>query len=126
MNSPLKSLVLLFASPVCETHFKRKVICHTPSKCVCHKITCSHLIFQDFSTEFGMFLFAIGWLYVVMMVAVVEATSPHGSILGALLTLLFYGVVPVSIGIYIMGSSARRAKNNAPNQTAPIPTDTQP
>ncbi len=55
-----------------------------------------------------MLLFAIGWLYVVLMVAVVEATSPQGSVLGALFTLLFWGVLPVGIGIYIMGSKARR------------------
>jgi hypothetical protein len=89
---------------------------------------------QDFSTEFGMFLFAIGWIYVVLMVAVVEATSPGGSVLGAVFTLLFYGVLPVGIGLYIMGSSSRRAKNveqsdaqnSAKNQAAQTLSDTQP
>jgi hypothetical protein len=55
-----------------------------------------------------MLLFAIGWFYVVLMVAVVEATSPQGTVMGAVFTLLFYGVLPVSIGLYIMGSAARR------------------
>jgi hypothetical protein len=96
---------------------KSKAICHAG-----HKITALHLIFQDFSTEFGMFLFAIGWLYVVLMVAVVEATGPSGNVLGAVFTLLFYGVLPVGIGLYIMGSSARHAKNRA----APTPSDTHP
>jgi hypothetical protein len=82
--------------------------------------------FQDFSTEFGMFLFAIGWLYVVLMVAVVEATSPQGSLLGAVFTLLFYGVLPVSIGLYISGSSARRARQRLQNQTTAAAPATQP
>ena len=30
-----------------------------------------------------MFLVAIAWIYVVLMVAVVEATSPQGTVLGA-------------------------------------------
>jgi hypothetical protein len=55
-----------------------------------------------------MLLFAIGWFYVVLMVAVVEATSPQGTVMGAVFTLLFYGVLPASIGLYIMGSAARR------------------
>jgi len=55
-----------------------------------------------------MVLVAIGWLYVVLMVAVVEAASPQGSVLGAAFTLLLYGVLPLAIIAYLYFSPARR------------------
>lgn len=55
-----------------------------------------------------MFLVAIAWIYVVLMVAVVEATSPQGTVLGALFTLLLYGVLPLGIVLYLMSSPARK------------------
>jgi hypothetical protein len=55
-----------------------------------------------------MLLVAIAWLYVVLMVAVVEATSANGTVLGALFTLLLYGVVPLGIVGYLFFSPARR------------------
>jgi uncharacterized protein (DUF58 family) len=55
-----------------------------------------------------MFLVAIAWMYVVLMVAVVEATSPQGSVLGAVFTLLLYGLLPLGIVLYLLSSPARR------------------
>jgi hypothetical protein len=55
-----------------------------------------------------MFLVAIAWMYVVLMVAVVEATSPQGTLLGAVFTLLLYGLLPLGIVIYLIASPARR------------------
>lgn len=55
-----------------------------------------------------MILVAIAWMYVVLMVAVVEATSPQGTVIGALFTLLLYGMLPLGIVLYLMGSPARR------------------
>lgn len=55
-----------------------------------------------------MFLVAIAWMYVVLMVAVVEATSPQGTVLGALFTLLLYGLLPLGIMLYLLSSPARR------------------
>jgi hypothetical protein len=55
-----------------------------------------------------MYLVVIAWAYVVLMVAVVEATSSAGTLLGALLTLLGWGVLPLSIVTYLMGTPARR------------------
>ena len=45
-----------------------------------------------------MWIVAIAWVYVTVMMAMAEATSPHGTILGAVITLVFYGLVPVSLG----------------------------
>jgi len=55
-----------------------------------------------------MYLVLIAWLYVALMMAVAEATSPVGSVLGAMFTFLLYGVLPMSVMAYIMGTPARR------------------
>jgi len=60
-----------------------------------------------------MLLIAIAWVYVVLMVAVVEATSPKGTLLGALFTLLFYGMLPLGIVGYLFLSPARKRARRA-------------
>lgn len=55
-----------------------------------------------------MLLVAIAWLYVVLMIAVVEATSSTGTPLGAAFTMLLYGVLPVALVGYLFFSPARR------------------
>jgi membrane protein implicated in regulation of membrane protease activity len=60
-----------------------------------------------------MYLVAIGWLYVALMMALVEATSASGSILGAVFTFLMYGLAPVSLVLYVLGTPARKAKLRA-------------
>ena len=53
-------------------------------------------------------LIVIGWLYVVVMMAVAEATNTNGTVLGAIFTFLLYGVGPVALVVYLMGAPARR------------------
>lgn len=66
-----------------------------------------------------MYLVAIGWMFVVVMMAAAEATSPIGTVLGAFFTLLLYGVLPLSIVLYVMGTPARRrARLAAENEAA--------
>ena len=55
-----------------------------------------------------MYLVVIAWIYVVVMMAVVEATSTQGTVLGAIVTFLLYGVAPVALVVYLMGSPVRR------------------
>ncbi|MCD2511927.1 hypothetical protein [Comamonas endophytica] len=57
-----------------------------------------------------MYLVVIAWLYVTLMMAIAEATSPMGSVLGALITFVFYGLLPLSILIYILGTPGRRRR----------------
>ncbi|HZF79074.1 MAG TPA: hypothetical protein VEZ89_04725 [Rubrivivax sp.] len=57
-----------------------------------------------------MTLVAIAWVYVVLLMALAEAMSPQGTVLGALATLLLYGVLPLSIVLYIMATPARRKR----------------
>ncbi|AVP57843.1 hypothetical protein [Pulveribacter suum] len=55
-----------------------------------------------------MYLVAIAWLYVTLMMAVAEATAPTGSVLGALITFALYGLLPLSIVLYILGTPGRK------------------
>ena len=55
-----------------------------------------------------MYIIPIAWLYVTLMMAVAEATNSNGSILGALITFVLYGVLPVALVVYLMRSPARR------------------
>jgi len=54
-----------------------------------------------------MYLIVIGWMYVVLMMSVAEATSTTGTLLGALVTFVLYGVGPVALVVYLMGAPAR-------------------
>ncbi len=42
------------------------------------------------------------------MMAVAEASSPIGTVLGAVITFFLYGVGPVALVLYFMGTPARR------------------
>jgi membrane protein implicated in regulation of membrane protease activity len=55
-----------------------------------------------------MYLVAIAWGYVVLMMAAAEATGPNGTLLGAVITAVMYGVLPLSIVLYVLGTPARR------------------
>ncbi len=55
-----------------------------------------------------MYLVAIAWIYVVVLMALAEAMSDGGSWLGATITLLFYGVLPLGVALYLLGTPARR------------------
>ena len=55
-----------------------------------------------------MYLVVIAWVYVALMVAVAEAASSNSTLLGAAFTFLMWGLLPLSIVVYLMGSPARR------------------
>ena len=55
-----------------------------------------------------MVIVAIGWLYVALMMTVAEASNSNGTLLGALITFLFYGAVPVALVVYVMDAPRRR------------------
>lgn len=55
-----------------------------------------------------MYLVVIAWMYVAVMMAVAEATHVNGTVLGALITFLLYGLGPLSLVLYLMGTPARR------------------
>jgi hypothetical protein len=55
-----------------------------------------------------MWIVAIAWMYVTLMMALAEATNPQGTVLGAIFTFLLYGVGPLALVLYLMGAPARR------------------
>ncbi len=65
-----------------------------------------------------MVLIAIAWIYVVLMVALVEATSARGTLLGALMTVLLWGVLPLGIVGYLVLSPARKRARRAAESVA--------
>lgn len=55
-----------------------------------------------------MWIVAIAWMYVTLMMALAEATSPQGTALGAVITFVFYGLAPLALVMYLLGAPARR------------------
>ena len=52
-----------------------------------------------------VYIVAIGWLFVVIMMAVTEPGFMSGA-----MTLLFYGVLPLGLFLWILGTPQRRRK----------------
>ena len=55
-----------------------------------------------------MYIIAIGWIYVVFMMSITETT-----VIAGIMTFLLYGVLPVSIIVYVMGTGGRKRKRRA-------------
>jgi hypothetical protein len=76
-----------------------------------------------------MYLVVIAWIYVVLMMSVAEATNSNGTVLGALVTFVLYGLGPVALVVYLMGAPARskalkkRAAQELVQQTADANAD---
>jgi len=60
-----------------------------------------------------MYLVVIAWLYVTLMMAVAEAMNPQGTVLGAIVTFLLYGLGPMALVVYLMSTPARKKKIKA-------------
>jgi uncharacterized membrane protein YccF (DUF307 family) len=60
-----------------------------------------------------LYLVALAWMYVVLMVALAEVFSPQGSVVGALFTVIGWGVLPLSVVLYILATPSRRAARRA-------------
>ena len=52
-----------------------------------------------------MYIVAIGWLYVVLMMAVTEK-----NIVSGVITFLFYGLIPCSVVMWLLGAPGRGRK----------------
>lgn len=65
-----------------------------------------------------MWIVALAWIYVVLLMALAEATSAGGSVLGAVVTFVGYGVLPLGIVLYLMGSPGRRRRRRAEEDAA--------
>ena len=52
-----------------------------------------------------IYIIAIGWAYVVLMMAATEK-----SIVAGVLTFIFYGLLPLALVLYITGRQMRRSR----------------
>ena len=55
-----------------------------------------------------MHIVAVAWVFVVLLMSLAEATSAQGTLLGAFVTLVLYGLLPLSIVLYILATPHRR------------------
>ncbi len=66
-----------------------------------------------------MYIIVIGWLYITVLMAATET-----SITAGILSLIFYGLLPVGLFLWIFGTPARRraqiaaARSRLPQQSA--------
>jgi hypothetical protein len=60
-----------------------------------------------------MYIVVIAWMYVVLMMSVAEATNATGTVLGAIVTFILYGLLPVLLVVYLMRSPTRNRANKA-------------
>jgi hypothetical protein len=67
-----------------------------------------------------MYIVIVAWLYVVLMMALAEALSSQGTVLGAVFTVLLYGVLPLAIVVYIIGTPARKRALRAAEAAAAV------
>ncbi|RZL38792.1 MAG: hypothetical protein EOP35_05045 [Rubrivivax sp.] len=65
-----------------------------------------------------MYLVAIAWAYVALMMAAAEAMSPQGTLFGAFITLMLYGILPLGLLLYILGTPGRRRRRRAVDSAA--------
>ena len=81
-----------------------------------------------------MYLVPLAWIYVTLMMAIAEATNDNGTVLGAIMTFVLYGLLPVGLVLYFMGTPGRKRARikaeaeadaaNAAAQAASNPPDT--
>ncbi len=60
-----------------------------------------------------MHIAAVGWIYVVLMMSITET-----SVVAGIMTFFLYGVLPVSVLMYVTGTGARRRRREAQRQQA--------
>jgi predicted lipid-binding transport protein (Tim44 family) len=60
-----------------------------------------------------MYLTVIAWIYVVLLMSIAEATSTTGTLLGAVMTFLLYGLLPLALVMYLMRTPTRRRARKA-------------
>lgn len=86
---------------------------------------CGKATFTSAFLSLLMYLVIITWLYVTLMMAVAEATSSTGSLLGAFITFVLYGLLPMGIVAYILGTPGRKRAIRAREQAQQAAHDAQ-
>lgn len=69
-----------------------------------------------------MYIVPIAWIYVALMMSVAEATNTTGTVMGGIFTFVLYGLLPVALMMYFMGTPGRkraiRAREQAEREAA--------
>jgi Flp pilus assembly protein TadB len=66
--------------------------------------------------NYRMYIVAIAWIYVIAMVALTES-----SLFAGLFAFIFYGVLPVSLIIWMSGTKVRRQRQRERESAADQP-----
>lgn len=69
-----------------------------------------------------MYLIVIAWLYVTLLMALAEAFSSQGSVLGAIITFVLYGLLPMALVVYLGGTPLRRRERRRQEAAERPPT----
>ncbi|WP_292933819.1 hypothetical protein [Noviherbaspirillum sp.] len=64
-----------------------------------------------------MYIVAIAWIYVVLMMSITEQ-----SVIAGIMTFLLYGVLPLAIILYVMGSPRRKRDRANAEKFPPAPS----
>lgn len=72
-----------------------------------------------------MYIVPIAWLYVAVMMSVAEASATNGTVLGAIITFVLYGLLPVGLILYFMGAPGRKRAIRA-REAAELQASRQP
>lgn len=63
--------------------------------------------------NYAMYIVAIGWLYVTVLMALTES-----SVVAGVLTLLFYGLLPTALLLWLFGGPVRRRRARTADQSS--------
>jgi hypothetical protein len=65
-----------------------------------------------------MYIIAIGWIYVTFLMALTESSFVAGAA-----TFLFYGLLPLSVFVYVFGTPWRNARRRRAERSVAVPGD---
>jgi biotin transporter BioY len=68
-----------------------------------------------------MYIIAIGWLWVALMMAITET-----SIVAGVLSFTFYGLLPCALLMWLLGTPARRARQRTQDERAGTGSSDEP
>ncbi|MEY4425743.1 MAG: hypothetical protein RL535_41, partial [Pseudomonadota bacterium] len=75
---------------------------------ICQNLVSHFQTSSSLSNHLTMYIVAIAWMYVALMMAVAEATNTNGTVLGAIVTFILYGLLPIALVVYLMRAPGRK------------------